>query len=796
MPEHQQKSDLLSRVVQFSQEAARRVHQAGGFSAVLEQIASQVPGYKSATQADTFLKKRFPEQYAEAQESLDPVNMYGPGSLTMGAVLPKPFGRAARLRATKTPATASQAGAPGEALLTVHPESFLKKAAHPDAPMSNERIAQYRAQLRAGEKFGVEIDVPEMVMDESGQNVVSVEGRHRAAAALQEGLTEIPVKRSIRREVPAEDGGTVYVIEDEAPLKAATGEGLGTRQAEPPSAAVNRAAEREPSGEQLAQPEEHPLVKSLTEKYGTTTDVRKAGFILPDGRMVPLSGEHDTMLSAATGQPISPKREQFLQESGALRSRSRSGRAGDEMVFSVPESGVTDSQRSQIRDAAALMPNGRIIIEQATPAGRAFTLDFPTEESVDNAIGALSVHAAEQTKMKAASEILWLTRETGGVTWHPTKGNLAGTEHFAVGAHPERGVVMDTEPTLKQIREFERENADLFEKGDRSVGLWEEKATGKWHLDVSATPSSLEEAMTIARAGNQKAIFDLKTMQEIPVEGLRSELLEAAKAGRPVADWWARSRDAIDTIAAKNPQAATEIRQMLAATSAQKPNEAGAAIALNFFHDWQKAGRPTDLSEIKALLAPYKSLSALPKTDVPKLGYVARGEPGFSADPRNKKITEMAKVLGGDETAVVLDAHMRDAFGQTGTQQMRGPAYDKAATQIRDIAAELEMTPSETQAAIWATTRVMKGAETLDDALRSLTTGDILKSGEDYADLFFTNPDVRAAAERVIRLFGDDPKQTFAGLEKLLQRPRKFGKAERLSTSRLERFGRRIRGEQ
>lgn len=183
MPEPQEKSNLLSRAVNFLQRGALRVQEAGGLSSVLQRGAENlVPGLREANRADELFRRRYPEQYAEIEESLRPENLYGPGNLSLGTVL------------------------------KVHPKSFLRKTKHPEASMNVKRIEEYRQMLRAGKTWD-EIGTPELHVDEAG-NVIGADGRHRAAAALQEGLTEIPVKRSVRREVPAEGGGTVYVLED------------------------------------------------------------------------------------------------------------------------------------------------------------------------------------------------------------------------------------------------------------------------------------------------------------------------------------------------------------------------------------------------------------------------------------------------------------------------------------------------------------------------------------------------------------------------------------------------------
>ena len=77
---------------------------------------------------------------------------------------------------------------------------------------------------------------------------------------------------------------------------------------------------------------EGSLIDAMKAKYGTTNDVLKAGFIAPSGDMIPLTGEHDHMLGGKTTEDT---REQFIKDTGTIRTRYRMTRAGEEQVFSL-----------------------------------------------------------------------------------------------------------------------------------------------------------------------------------------------------------------------------------------------------------------------------------------------------------------------------------------------------------------------------------------------------------------------------------------------------------------------------
>jgi hypothetical protein len=139
------------------------------------------------------------------------------------------------------------------------------------------------------------------------------------------------------------------------------------------------------AGAAVAPAEVGPTSEKLAKKYGTTTDPLKAAFILPDGRMVPLQGEHDTMLSATEGKGAK-NREGLINDENAIRTRFRQTRAGDEVVFSIPEH-VTEEQMQKMRAAVGQMGRyGNVVIEQAKSAGGRFAKEHALVSHIDEGV--------------------------------------------------------------------------------------------------------------------------------------------------------------------------------------------------------------------------------------------------------------------------------------------------------------------------------------------------------------------------------------------------------------------------
>jgi len=129
---------------------------------------------------------------------------------------------------------------------------------------------------------------------------------------------------------------------------------------------------------------------------------------------------------------------------------------------------------------------------------------------------------------KATADQIAAHNENGGSTFHPTKGNLNGTDHFSVGGDPsfrkpELTMITDGKNlTAAQLDEYKSRPAvkeALAKDKDASVGSWHDADTGKTVTELVKTPTDREAAIKMGKDNNQKAIYDLKTGTEIPTGG-------------------------------------------------------------------------------------------------------------------------------------------------------------------------------------------------------------------------------------------------------------------------------------
>lgn len=123
----------------------------------------------------------------------------------------------------------------------------------------------------------------------------------------------------------------------------------------------------------------------------------------------------------------------------------------------------------------------------------------------------------EQKAPPLVPSILEAHEANGGSTFNPTKSNLAGTDNYAVAMYPQRGEVINGKLTPEAMQKFIDKNADLLKDPNNSIGTWTNE--GKQYLDIVHTIPDRAEAIRLGRENNQKAIFDLKNMQEIPTGG-------------------------------------------------------------------------------------------------------------------------------------------------------------------------------------------------------------------------------------------------------------------------------------
>jgi hypothetical protein len=113
-------------------------------------------------------------------------------------------------------------------------------------------------------------------------------------------------------------------------------------------------------------------------------------------------------------------------------------------------------------------------------------------------------------------EIATVHNTKNGSTFNPAAGNLIGKKFFAVSTNPERTQIINgKEVSASVLHSYAKRNADLLNDGKHSLGSWYNEATGKTELDIVTTVKSKAEALDLAGANKQAAVFDLKTGQTI-----------------------------------------------------------------------------------------------------------------------------------------------------------------------------------------------------------------------------------------------------------------------------------------
>ncbi len=118
----------------------------------------------------------------------------------------------------------------------------------------------------------------------------------------------------------------------------------------------------------------------------------------------------------------------------------------------------------------------------------------------------------------ATAEQLATHEREGGSTFTPTGENLTKKDAYSVGSYPERTTQVD-KLTPEILNKFKTDNADLLSKPDHAVGTWKDPDTGKTVLDISRIYPDREQAIAAGKQKNQKAIYNLRTGEEIPTGG-------------------------------------------------------------------------------------------------------------------------------------------------------------------------------------------------------------------------------------------------------------------------------------
>ena len=196
----------------------------------------------------------------------------------------------------------------------------------------------------------------------------------------------------------------------------------------------------------------HPNLQKVADKYGVTDDPYKishgASFITPDGKYIHLGGgiDHNRAIENVTGVMDGSKdnRPDFLNPTGAIRTRMTFGREGHTLHVSVPEKGITAEQVDALKAAAHQGlgggKNGNIVMETAT-GGKSAEEQFANANNIEPMLKKIGVHpdgAEPQEWHQRAEEE---SKKNGG----------SFTIDPRTGAEPNSGHILEAVPEARQV---------------------------------------------------------------------------------------------------------------------------------------------------------------------------------------------------------------------------------------------------------------------------------------------------------------------------------------------------------
>jgi hypothetical protein len=97
----------------------------------------------------------------------------------------------------------------------------------------------------------------------------------------------------------------------------------------------------------------------------------------------------------------------------------------------------------------------------------------------------------------------------GGFTYDAVN-SMFPDKGFVVSAHPEHEKIIEGELTEKHLADYLESKREIL-KGDPKarIGAWHDAAANRWYLDISHVTEDRDEAVSVAKAHNQEAVYDL-----------------------------------------------------------------------------------------------------------------------------------------------------------------------------------------------------------------------------------------------------------------------------------------------
>jgi hypothetical protein len=161
------------------------------------------------------------------------------------------------------------------------------------------------------------------------------------------------------------------------------------------------------------------------------------------------------------------------------------------------------------------------VIEMGDQSGNLVRISdpFPSiQKAVNRALRMKQTASLKQADLsgQTVNQIVNELHSNGGATWNLSKGNMAGTDNYAVSIYPDRAQILDG-VDFDRVEEFIASNHDLLDNPENSFGAWTHD--GKVYMDVVATVPDVAQAVELGKQHNQIAIWDLKNAREIQTGG-------------------------------------------------------------------------------------------------------------------------------------------------------------------------------------------------------------------------------------------------------------------------------------
>jgi len=282
---------------------------------------------------------------------------------------------------------------------------------------------------------------------------------------------------------------------------------------------------------------EHLLDRWLTEKSGYHPDLQAViketrslsqtpegiknggGFITPDGQfsMMRPGQQHPQVIERANaerqGGPVD-NRPDFLNDTGAIRTRYTEGRGGPTLAVSMPEDGITPAQIKAVRMAAGQIGrNANLILETAGKEGvapRSEQKEFAKVSDVQPMLEKLGMIKGRDFAQKAVDYV-----KGGGFTIHPN--GQVPTEGHQIEVMPERRKILSGPITEDAVRQYHNENKDLFdEHPELHIGGYNGSQGGELNISAHGDP---ERAAAVGNKLDQEAAWDNEKKELVPLQG-------------------------------------------------------------------------------------------------------------------------------------------------------------------------------------------------------------------------------------------------------------------------------------